>query len=72
LKYSLDDLEKMVAFENRWDEKLCGRDTRAHRELLSFTAARILQAGATPDNVVGYLRELIAEFWTEAAPGGLS
>ncbi len=71
MKFSLDDLSAVVAFEKDWDPAL-GTDTRAYRELLGFAAARILQGGAADHEVVEYLRQLIAKFWTDPAPRGSS
>lgn len=65
MRYSLGFLSSAVAFEQRWDGKL-GAETRAYRELLAYAASRILQSGPSVDDVVGYLRELIDEFWTKA------
>jgi len=51
-------LENCVSVEAEWDPLLGGRETRAYRDLLGYSASKLVLAGAEPDQVLSYLGEL--------------
>lgn len=59
------DLENAVEFENRWDGRLGGFETRPYREFMAYAAGRLMRAGATDTDVIDYLRELVTEFFDD-------
>jgi hypothetical protein len=59
---TLEDLQAMAEFERRWDDRIGGEVTRPYRELLCFTLARLMSAGAELEDLLSYQRECVAEF----------
>lgn len=58
-------LENSVTIEAEWDPLLGGRETRAYRDLLAYSASKLVLAGGSPEAVVSYLGELFIEHGTE-------
>jgi hypothetical protein len=51
------DFERLEAIERKWDQRFGGRETRPYRELLAYCSGRLLRAGGTLQDLVGYLSE---------------
>jgi len=58
-------LEASSDVEGQWDPMLGGRETRSYRDLLSYTAAKLVLAGAEPEAVISYLADLLTEHGAE-------
>lgn len=53
--------EGLAGAEAAWDPVLGGRQTRAYRDLLAYSAAKLVVAGGSPESVCGYLMQLFAD-----------
>ncbi len=58
-------LENAGGVETQWDPLLGGRETRGYRDLLTYSAAKMVLAGAQPEHVISYLGELFTEHGAE-------
>ena len=58
-------LENSTGLEAGWDPLLGGRETRAYRDLLAYSASKLVLAGAEPESVISYLGELFTEHGAE-------
>lgn len=58
-------LENAGGVEAQWDPLLGGRETRGYRDLLTYSAAKMVLAGAAPESVISYLGELFSEHGAE-------
>lgn len=58
-------LDNAVTVEAQWDPLLGGRETRAYRDLLAYTAAKLVLAGSSPESVISYLSDLLTDHGAE-------
>ncbi len=58
-------LENAATIEGQWDPLLGGRETRAYRDLLTYSASKLVLAGAAPEAVISYLGELFGDHGAE-------